>query len=219
MTSKGKGEKEGDVANYYIADLHLGHENVIRFDNRPFADLEEMHRTIIDNWNRTVTAGDTVYILGDMIWGKEAEWPSWLSRFSGNKVLITGNHDPKRLSEKTRRFFQDVEDYKEIADDGRRVILCHYAMPFHRAAYGECCYMLYGHVHNTREYAFLERLRRDIRDSCTQKGFARGNFINVGCMMPWIDYTPRTLEEIIRREAEYRKLQIRTEDGSLSTRG
>ena len=62
MTSKGKGEKEGDVANYYIADLHLGHENVIRFDNRPFADLEEMHRTIIDNWNRTVTAGDTVYI-------------------------------------------------------------------------------------------------------------------------------------------------------------
>ena len=41
-------EKEGGVANYYIADLHLGHENVIRFDNRPFANLEEMHRTIID---------------------------------------------------------------------------------------------------------------------------------------------------------------------------
>ena len=87
------------------------------------------------------------------------------------------------------------------------MILCHYAMPFHRAAYGECCYMLYGHIHNTREYAFLEWLRSEIKDSCTRKGFARGNFINVGCMMPWIGYTPRTLEEIIRREAEYRKLQ------------
>lgn len=23
--------------NFYISDLHIGHENVIRFDNRPFA--------------------------------------------------------------------------------------------------------------------------------------------------------------------------------------
>lgn len=193
------------MANYYIADLHLGHENVIRFDKRPFANLEEMHRTILENWNRTVTADDTVYILGDMIWGKEAEWPSWLSQFSGKKVLITGNHDPKQLSEKSKRFFRDVRDYQEIADDGRRVILCHYPMPFHRAAYSERCYMLYGHVHHTREYIFLEQLRWDVKASCTQDGFARGNFINVGCMMPWMDYTPRTLEEIIRREAEYRR--------------
>ena len=28
--------------NYYIADLHLGHSNVIGFDNRPFADVDEM---------------------------------------------------------------------------------------------------------------------------------------------------------------------------------
>lgn len=86
---EGLHEKESGVANYYIADLHRGHENVIRFDNRPFANLEEMHRTIIDNWNRTVLASDTVYILGDMIWGKEAEWLPWLSHFSGKKVLIT----------------------------------------------------------------------------------------------------------------------------------
>lgn len=28
------------MANYYIADLHFGHANVIRFDDRPFADNE-----------------------------------------------------------------------------------------------------------------------------------------------------------------------------------
>ena len=27
--------------NYYIADLHLGHANAIRFDNQPFADVDE----------------------------------------------------------------------------------------------------------------------------------------------------------------------------------
>ena len=28
--------------NLYISDLHFGHTNVIRFDNRPFADRDEM---------------------------------------------------------------------------------------------------------------------------------------------------------------------------------
>ena len=27
--------------NLYISDLHLGHNNVIRFDHRPFADVED----------------------------------------------------------------------------------------------------------------------------------------------------------------------------------
>lgn len=53
--------------NYYIADLHLGHANVIGYDNRPFADVSEMDEALIRNWNNTVTAMDTVYVLGDFI--------------------------------------------------------------------------------------------------------------------------------------------------------
>ena len=33
--------------NYYISDLHLFHEAAIRFDDRPFRDLEEMHTEIV----------------------------------------------------------------------------------------------------------------------------------------------------------------------------
>ena len=54
---------------FYIADLHIGHANVIKFDNRPYSDLNEMHNTIVDNWNRVVRGNDTVYILGDFCWG------------------------------------------------------------------------------------------------------------------------------------------------------
>ena len=57
--------------------------------------------------------------------------------------------------------------------------------------------MLYGHVHGTKEYDLLKEMRRLVKDSCSEKGHARGNFINVGCMMPWMDYTPRTLDQII----------------------
>lgn len=41
--------------NYYISDLHLFHKNVTdegtNFDNRPFKTMEEMHKTIKENWN------------------------------------------------------------------------------------------------------------------------------------------------------------------------
>lgn len=32
---------------YYISDLHIGHKSAIRFDERPFADMDEMEREII----------------------------------------------------------------------------------------------------------------------------------------------------------------------------
>ena len=60
--------------NYYISDLHIGHANAIRFDGRPFADVNEMNNAIIENWNSRVKTDDTVYILGDFIWAKESEY-------------------------------------------------------------------------------------------------------------------------------------------------
>ena len=36
------------MANFYISDLHIGHENILRFDNRPFADVNEMNNKLIE---------------------------------------------------------------------------------------------------------------------------------------------------------------------------
>ena len=44
---------------YYIADMHFGHTNVLRFDNRPFSDTAQMDDTLLQNWNERVTADDT----------------------------------------------------------------------------------------------------------------------------------------------------------------
>lgn len=40
--------------NYYISDLHLFHEASIRFDNRPFGYLDEMHEAVVSRWNNKV---------------------------------------------------------------------------------------------------------------------------------------------------------------------
>ena len=193
------------MANFYISDLHIGHANVLRFDNRPFKDLNEMHETIVANWNSVVTGNDTVYVLGDFIWDKEANWPFYLGPLAGNKVLIRGNHDPKEYSKATRKFFQDVKDYKEITDGDKHVVLCHYPMPFHHYGFADKCWMLYGHVHATKEYDYVEKLRAEVAASWQQQGDPRPNFVNVGCMMPWMNYTPRTLEEIIAAQSVRRK--------------
>ena len=183
--------------NYYISDLHLDHANVIRFDKRPFESIELMNKTLVDNWNGQVTNEDTVYILGDFCWGTEESWLNYLKNLSGNKVLIQGNHDIKHFSAKLKRCFSDIKPYKEIIDNGRRVIMCHYPMPMYKGAYNKDIYMLYGHVHTTREETFMRKLREELRMSCTESGYNRGQFYNVGCMMPWMNFTPQTLDTIV----------------------
>lgn len=183
---------------YYTSDLHLGHANVIRFDGRPFMDVEEMERKIIENWNSVVKNEDTVYILGDFCWSTDDEWDRILSLLNGQKVLIRGNHDLKNMTQKVRRHFQDVKDYKEISDNGRRVIMCHYPMPFYRADYNENVYHLYGHLHITVEETYMQEIKkyikeRDIRGNSSDKC----QFYN--CWLGFYDYKPATLDQIIER--------------------
>lgn len=87
--------------NYYISDLHLFHKNVTRegkdFDDRPFDNLDEMHSTIEEKWNKKVTNGDTVYILGDMAMrGTQEDLIAFVSTLKGHKIMVRDNHDDIR---------------------------------------------------------------------------------------------------------------------------
>lgn len=186
-------------SNFYIADTHFGHDNIIRFDNRPFASTQEMEEVLVENWNKAVKRDDTVNILGDFCWLKEPEWIRILKILSGNKVLIRGNHDLKSVSPQLKKMFQDVKDYKEISDNGRKVIMCHYPILFYKSSYNPNVYMLCGHVHTTKENELLEKWRDEVRTARNGPADNLGQIYNVGCMMPYINYTPRTLDEILER--------------------
>lgn len=190
------------MANFYISDLHIGHENILRFDNRPFANVNEMNNKLIENWNARVRSDDTVYILGDFIWAKESEWPSIVGSLAGNKVLIRGNHDPRQFSRTVRNMFQDITNLKEIKDDGKHVVMCHYPIPFFRAGFAPTAFMLYGHVHQTIEYEYIAKLRREVKANATGYGTPNGNFINVGCMMPYIIQNLAQLKALFEKQWE-----------------
>ena len=176
--------------NYYIADLHFCHKNVIRFDNRPFPDTDYMNEYLIQSWNGRVTPEDAVYVLGDAFWKNEEESLRIMQRLNGHKHLIKGNHD--RVQGRLRFHWESIQDYAEINDDGRLVILSHYPIMFYKNQhYGSI--MLYGHVHNTGEWRYIERCKNELHDMeipC--------NMINVGCMMEYMSYTPRTLDELLK---------------------
>lgn len=179
--------------NYYIGDLHLGHDNCIHFDNRPFQSVDEMDEAIIQNWNGRVTSEDTVYILGDAFFKNEERSIRTIERLNGHKHLIRGNHD--RVHGKLANYWESIQYYLELDDkvDDEKIhlILCHFAMPFYnRGHYGSV--MLYGHVHSSREWIMLEKWKRELWEMeipC--------NMINVGCMMDYMGYTPRTAKEIL----------------------
>lgn len=81
---------------YFTSDLHLGHEAVVRMQNRPFANADEMNRVLIENYNSVVHKDDTVYLLGDICFRIGVEKANELiASLKGKKYLIRGNHDKK----------------------------------------------------------------------------------------------------------------------------
>jgi len=58
---------------WFTGDFHFRHSNIIRYCNRPFRDVAEMDRTILERLNATVRPNDTLYFLGAAIFASEAK--------------------------------------------------------------------------------------------------------------------------------------------------
>ena len=183
---------------FFISDLHFGHKNALSFDNRPFSTIEEHDQKLIENWNNKISSDDKVYILGDVSWYDGKTTCGILKQLHGHKYLIQGNHDDRIL----KNFdcclqFREIKPYTELILSGpKRLILCHYPIPcFRNHYYGS--YHLYGHVHSGFEHNMMEHVKYDMKALYDKPC----NMYNVGCMMPYMDYTPRILQEIAGEDA------------------
>lgn len=181
---------------YYISDLHIGHKSAIRFDERPFADMDEMEREIIRRWNEKVTSEDDVYILGDVFYRYKGRPADFLRKLRGRLHLITGNHDYGLLKdEEALSFFADVDKLRMIKDNDRSVVLCHYPLiTWNMKHFGS--YHVYGHVHRNigEETLFMMKQERAF---------------NAGCMIN--GYVPCTLEELEQNNRIFRDFIMKKE--------
>lgn len=132
---------------FFTADTHFGHNNIIKFCNRPFNSVEEMNEILIDNWNSTVGKDDEIYHLGDFGWKDNKLNLEILRQLNGIKYLIQGNHDTNFVKDKSvRNEFEWIKDYYELEHEDSIIVMCHY--PFrlwNRDYYGSV--NLFGHLH------------------------------------------------------------------------
>lgn len=131
---------------FFTSDLHIGHQNIIKYCQRPFKDIDDMNESLIRNWNKVVRNGDLVYHIGDFSFrerGLEYE-----RRLNGNIVHILGNHD-KNSKIKTLIKYAIMKFGKKF------VFVTHNpAIDFEVPEF--CDFIICGHVHEKWHYRWTE---------------------------------------------------------------
>lgn len=173
---------------FVISDLHLGHQNVIRYCKRPFENSESMDCELARRWNNAVKNDDTVYFLGDFVFHGSPKY--WKTNLKGRKTFIRGNHDHKLkgtvhdkvIEHKGFRFYL-VHNPNEIPPDWKD-------------------WVLYGHEHNNNlsKFPFIDGDRKRINVSVEVIDYRPLNLDNlISLDLPNIRW-----KETLRSPTEYR---------------
>ncbi len=163
------------MALFFTSDTHFGDPRALRFDHRPFRDLDAHDDALIARWNGVVDPADTVWHLGDVALGPPPDRvEAIVGSLHGTKHLITGNNDASATL--AIPGWASVQAYAEMVVDGTMLVLCHYAFRTWNGM-GRGAINLHGHSHGA--------LRPQTRQ------------YDVGVDV-W-DYTPVTLEQIRTR--------------------
>lgn len=137
---------------FFTSDLHFGHQNIIRYSNRPWETTKEMDKALIENWNSVIGKDDIVFDLGDFAFASSWRWKEILSRLNGRHYLILGNHDIIRWpGDEIMKLFDGVFQQLILKIDERVVYLNHYPYLCFGGAWcapQDAVYQLFGHVHS-----------------------------------------------------------------------
>lgn len=120
------------MINAFYSDPHFGHKNICRHAGRPFYSMEEMDRTLIQNYNDIIGKNDTVLWLGDCFLCRVEKFETIMSQLNGRKILVIGNHDKGHARMATLGFdFVLNECVMHIAERTCRINHFPYAMSGH----------------------------------------------------------------------------------------
>lgn len=168
---------------FYTSDSHFGHQGMLSFGGRPFGDVHEMDRYLIDRWNDVVGPDDIVFHLGDFAVGDRG--PARIKRIfdqlHGRKFLILGNHDIRNDGTIDPSIAQlgwaaPPVHMMETHDEGQRIVLGHYGMRVWPASH-HGSWHFYGHSHGSLP------------------AYGRSRDVGVDCLD--VAYTPRTFKELV----------------------
>ncbi len=123
---------------YFTSDLHLGHQNIIKFERTQFSSIQEHDEFIINTIKKKMKKNDELYLLGDIGNQNKLEW---LREVEWKKYFLIGNHD-----------YASKEYYKELFDEfyeyphylKKRILLSHEPQLCDKDILN-----IHGHLHNS----------------------------------------------------------------------
>ena len=124
---------------FFEGDFHGFHANIIKYCQRPFANLEEMHETLIRNHNSVVGKDDTTVHVGDFCFSKDKrDFDSLVRRLNGKHTFIKGSHDYSLPANHPTRM--------EFVIEGVTIIADHYPLlVWPKSHYGS--ELIFAHIH------------------------------------------------------------------------
>ena len=131
---------------FFISDTHINHNNIISYCNRPFSNVAEMNKAIVQNWNKVVGPDDIVYFLGDFALGSNVEevYREYRDALNGFIFFLRGNHDRSRSS--VRKYFNIIDTCQTIEYRGHYFILSH--QPLFDSQIPKGFINIHGHIHD-----------------------------------------------------------------------
>jgi len=132
---------------YFSSDWHYGHNNILKYSNRPFATIEEHDEYIIHMVN-DIEPESTIYFLGDLAFAKKHDEFFSQLRDDVNFVWIRGNHDKyKHIKQFVENYRVSLHERYETSIQHRYIVMSHYPMYTWNHS-SRNSWLLYGHHHN-----------------------------------------------------------------------
>jgi|AntRauTorckE5430_2_1112549.scaffolds.fasta_scaffold16341_4 calcineurin-like phosphoesterase family protein len=128
---------------FVTSDTHFFHENIIKYEERPFQTVEDMNHELIKNWNEVVEPNDLVYFLGDFGMAHPEVLRKILFALNGQISIIRGNHDDS-ITKLVDIGFSLVADQVRLEYYG---YLCVFSHKPELMAPGAGVVNIHGHIH------------------------------------------------------------------------
>lgn len=180
---------------WIISDTHWFHANIVKYCDRheqiaaligpDTAQRIDHNEYMLKRWNETIGPHDPVLHLGDLFMSKRENYRKFEGKIAphlnGEKYLILGNHDDKKIDYK-KLGFQVVEPFR-IKYRGWAVEFSHYPSD----GMSGRCIRVHGHIHN-KGYGGKHGPRQMRKRA------------NVNMSVEMIDYTPQPVTAMLDAE-------------------
>ncbi len=140
---------------YWTADWHLGHENIIKYCDRPFKDVHHQTERIISEANMRVKNDDVLVHVGDFctrgkckgVQGERNVFSYYTGQLNGTMVLLEGNHDKQNKTKTVgRHMITTIGKYVAFVSHYPTDADCH-SQSLIDWVYNNCDFAICGHVH------------------------------------------------------------------------